>query len=302
MLFKLVKKSEYKGDEKEWRGSPLDREHGFLHLSTAAQLKDTAARYFKGVADAQLLVCRPESFAPGELKFEKASAKGREGLFPHLYAPLRPAVHVARVIDCPLDKDGYIILPTNLGEVASPPSPLSSCAPSPPSMEEEECVTPPSPSHTPPPVCEDPPVVPASVVAAEAAAQPERGPFAPQNVRGAPLSELLLCSWALVQTILFLVVEVDAFTTVRGLGLAGAVCSGWLFLGLLSVVKCPVRYLSKFVLCLGFGSWLFVSKFLALWLVISGSAVVALLLLPFWALGSLDMLFLFFARHKTNRA
>jgi uncharacterized protein (DUF952 family) len=303
MLFKLVKKSEYKAGEKEWRGSPLDREDGFLHFSTAAQLKDTAARFFKGVADAQLLICRQSSFGD-ELVFEKAASKGREGLFPHLYGALRPE-HVLRVIDCPLDKQGYIILPTKLGEVASPPSPLSSGAPSPPSMDEDECETPPSPSNSPPSraVCEDPPVVPAPVVAAaESSAGPERGPFAPQNVKGAPLSELLLCSWALVQTILFLVVEVDSFTTVCGLGLVGALCAGWLFLGLLSVVKCPVQYLSKFVLCLGVGSCLFVSKFLAFWLVVSGAAVVALLAMPFWMLGSLDMLFLFFQRHKANRA
>ncbi len=144
--------------------------------------------------------------------------------------------------------------------------------------------------------------MPASVVAPVAAgAGPERGPFAPQNVKGAALSELLLCGWALVQTVLFLVAEVDSFTTARGLGVIGALCAGWLLLGLLGLVKCPVRYLSKFVLCLGVGSCLFCSKFLSFWLIVSGGAVVTLLSLPFWLVGSLDMLFLFFQRHKTNR-
>ncbi len=197
-------------------------------------------------------------------------------------------------------------------EVGSPPSPLSSGCPTPPSVDDDAaCETPPSPPATPSPrlspraeVHDDPPVLPAASIALAASAPragAEPGPFAPQNVKHAPLSELLLFAFALVQVVVFLVVEADAFTTVRGLGLLGAFTGGWLLLGLVSVVKCPVAIVTKSQLVAAFLSVFFCSKLLAFLLLLSTGAVVGLLSVPVWLRGSLDLLFIF-AQRKNNRS
>ncbi len=65
-------------------GSPIDQDHGFIHLSTAAQVRGTAARHFSG-QDGLLLVGVDQKLLGGDLRYEP----GRGGaLFPHLYAPL----------------------------------------------------------------------------------------------------------------------------------------------------------------------------------------------------------------------
>jgi uncharacterized protein (DUF952 family) len=65
-------------------GSPADRQDGFIHFSTAAQLPETAAKHFRGVND--LLVVAVDADALGEaLKWEPSRGGA---LFPHLYGPL----------------------------------------------------------------------------------------------------------------------------------------------------------------------------------------------------------------------
>jgi uncharacterized protein (DUF952 family) len=73
-------------------GSPADTADGFIHFSTGAQLQETAARHFRGVAD--LLLVEVESDALGaQLKWEPSRGGS---LFPHLYGslPTRLAVSV----------------------------------------------------------------------------------------------------------------------------------------------------------------------------------------------------------------
>ena len=71
-------------------GSALDQQDGFIHLSTAAQAQETAARHFAGQADL------------GDLRWEPS--RGGD-LFPHLYGPL--AAHLVRAVtDAPLRADG----------------------------------------------------------------------------------------------------------------------------------------------------------------------------------------------------
>jgi uncharacterized protein (DUF952 family) len=65
-------------------GSPADIADGFIHFSTGAQVDETAARHFQGVAD--LLLVAVESDALGaQLKWEPS--RGGD-LFPHLYGSL----------------------------------------------------------------------------------------------------------------------------------------------------------------------------------------------------------------------
>jgi uncharacterized protein (DUF952 family) len=87
-----------------YHGSADDRRDGFLHFSTAAQLRASAAKHRAGIAD--LLMVEVPSAALGEsLKWEPASGGSRPGLFPHLYGAL-PLAAVRRVVPLPLGADG----------------------------------------------------------------------------------------------------------------------------------------------------------------------------------------------------
>lgn len=87
-----------------YHGSADDRRDGFLHFSTAAQLRASAAKHRAGIAD--LLMVEVPSATLGEsLKWEPASGRSRPGLFPHLYGVL-PLTAVRRVMPLPLGADG----------------------------------------------------------------------------------------------------------------------------------------------------------------------------------------------------
>lgn len=67
-------------------GAPIDLADGYIHFSTAETVAETAAKYFAGVPDLQLIAVSTEGLAA--LRWEPARAGV---LFPHLYAPLRMA-------------------------------------------------------------------------------------------------------------------------------------------------------------------------------------------------------------------
>ena len=69
-------------------GPRVDLEDGFVHLSTAAQVRETAARHFAGPPDLGLLTVEVGRCPPGALRWEPSRGGA---LFPHLYAPLDPA-------------------------------------------------------------------------------------------------------------------------------------------------------------------------------------------------------------------
>ena len=82
-------------------GASVDFEDGFIHLSSAAQVKETARLYFAGQSD--LLLIGVETAALGEaLKWEPS--RGGD-LFPHLYAPLEFSA-VDFVVPLPIGPDG----------------------------------------------------------------------------------------------------------------------------------------------------------------------------------------------------
>jgi uncharacterized protein (DUF952 family) len=64
----------------------LDVADGYVHLSTHAQVRESARRYFSGQARVRLLRFDPAVL--GDIRWEKS----RSGeLFPHLYGPLEIA-------------------------------------------------------------------------------------------------------------------------------------------------------------------------------------------------------------------
>jgi uncharacterized protein (DUF952 family) len=89
-----------------FRGAPVDARDGFIHFSTAAQVRETAARHFAGAADLMLIAVDPAALG-GALKWEVS--RGGD-LFPHLYAPL-PLTAVLWTKPLPLGADRRHVFP-----------------------------------------------------------------------------------------------------------------------------------------------------------------------------------------------
>src|SRR3954465_1226554 len=94
-------------------GSFLGTEHdlrdGFIHLSTAAQVRETAHRHYAGQPDLLLLGVNAAALG-GALRWERSRGGA---LFPHLYGAL-PLNAVTRVERLELDRAGVHVFPTAL--------------------------------------------------------------------------------------------------------------------------------------------------------------------------------------------
>ena len=88
----------------QFTGSPIDVHDGFIHFSTAAQVRETAARHFAGVDDLMLVAVSTEAI---EIRWEPS--RGGD-LFPHLYGPL-PLSAVRWLRSLPLDGEGRHVFP-----------------------------------------------------------------------------------------------------------------------------------------------------------------------------------------------
>lgn len=98
-LYKILSAPEWRQAEAKGRfeGSAVDVKDGFIHLSAAHQVRETAARHFAGQADL-LLVAFAESDLSG-LKWEPS--RGGD-LFPHVYGAI-PTARAASVVPLPLE-------------------------------------------------------------------------------------------------------------------------------------------------------------------------------------------------------
>lgn len=86
IIYKIATREQWQAAEAAGRfdGAPVDLADGFIHFSTAAQVKETAAKHFAGAAD--LLLVSVDAAALGDALTYEVSRGG--ALFPHLYAPL----------------------------------------------------------------------------------------------------------------------------------------------------------------------------------------------------------------------
>jgi len=84
-----------------YTGSSQDRDDGFIHFSTAAQIRASAARHRAG-QDGLVLIAVDPAVLGAALRWEPSRGGA---LFPHLYGALAVA-QVARVVDLPLGGDG----------------------------------------------------------------------------------------------------------------------------------------------------------------------------------------------------
>jgi uncharacterized protein (DUF952 family) len=91
-------------EESGWfTGAPVDLADGYIHFSTAAQVRETARRHFAGQDDL-VLVAVDAALLGSDLRHEPS--RGGD-LFPHLYAPL-PLAAVLWVRPLPLGDDGHV--------------------------------------------------------------------------------------------------------------------------------------------------------------------------------------------------
>jgi uncharacterized protein (DUF952 family) len=104
-IYKIVPRDLWVEAERSGRliGAPVDLKDGFIHFSTAAQVRETAARHFAGQDDL-LLVTVDVSRLGDKLKWEPSRGGA---LFPHLYGDLLMA-WVLDVLPLRPGADGHI--------------------------------------------------------------------------------------------------------------------------------------------------------------------------------------------------
>lgn len=87
LIYKLFRPQEWAEVRSagETRGAPVDLADGFIHFSTAEQLRETAEKHFAGAGDLVLVAVETEPLGEA-LKWEISRGGAR---FPHLYRPLQ---------------------------------------------------------------------------------------------------------------------------------------------------------------------------------------------------------------------
>ena len=111
MIYKIVTAEVWHGAlvNRQLDGMPVDLRDGYIHFSTAEQLRVTAEKHFAGQHDLLLLAVDTERL-DAALKWEMSRGSA---LFPHLYAPLSTDL-VEMVAPLPIGPDGHHILPDEI--------------------------------------------------------------------------------------------------------------------------------------------------------------------------------------------
>jgi len=108
IIYKIVPQALWREAEAKGRfdGAPVDLADGFIHFSTADQVRETAARHFAGQSGLLLAAIDGDRLGPA-LRYEPSRGGA---LFPHLYGPLALDT-VSWVKPLPLGADGSHIFP-----------------------------------------------------------------------------------------------------------------------------------------------------------------------------------------------
>ena len=85
-IYKICPASAWREAERlgVFRGSPVDLRDGFIHLSTAAQVEETARKHFAGQTGLFLIAVDADALGDA-LRWERSR---NDELFPHLYGEL----------------------------------------------------------------------------------------------------------------------------------------------------------------------------------------------------------------------
>lgn len=110
LLYKIMPASLWAQAQGTMPWAPVDLRDGFIHLSDASQVRETAHRHFRGQPDLVLLEIAPSALRPGTLRWE-ISRGGAS--FPHVYGDI-PREAVVRVTPLPEDAEGFRF-PRDLG-------------------------------------------------------------------------------------------------------------------------------------------------------------------------------------------
>lgn len=112
LVYKIVDAAAWREAEAAgaFHGAGIDLTDGYIHLSTAAQARETAARHYAG-RENLLLVAVDGAGLGDALRYEPS--RGGD-LFPHLYGPL-PVAYVAWTRPLPLGADGAHEFPSAMG-------------------------------------------------------------------------------------------------------------------------------------------------------------------------------------------
>jgi uncharacterized protein (DUF952 family) len=105
-IYTLIRGADWREAERRgaYRGSADDSRDGFLHFSTAAQVRESAEKHRRGEPDLWLIEADAARLGAA-LAWEPAAGGKRPGLFPHLYGAL-PLAAVLSATQLPLRADG----------------------------------------------------------------------------------------------------------------------------------------------------------------------------------------------------
>ncbi len=111
VIYKICPERLWREAEKAGRfdGAPVDLADGFIHFSTAEQVRETAAKHFAGQTDLLLVAFDAEALGDA-LKWEVSRGGA---LFPHLYAAIDPSTALW-VRQLPIGADGSHVFPADL--------------------------------------------------------------------------------------------------------------------------------------------------------------------------------------------
>ena len=109
LIYKICPRALWQEAERDgvFRGALIDRTDGYIHFSTAAQVRETAARHFAGQHDLLLVAVEADTLGAA-LKWEPSRGGA---LFPHLYGDL-PLRCVRSIEPLPLGADGVHRFPS----------------------------------------------------------------------------------------------------------------------------------------------------------------------------------------------
>ncbi len=86
LIYKIFRRPEWDAFRTagETLGAPIDLTDGYIHISTAAQVAETASKHFAAESDLVLVALNADTLGTA-LKWEPSRGGA---LFPHLYRPL----------------------------------------------------------------------------------------------------------------------------------------------------------------------------------------------------------------------
>ena len=103
LIFHMARRAQWEAAQESgvYTGAAEDVSDGFIHFSTATQVRESAAKHRAGEPDLVLVACDPCALGVA-LRWE--AARGGQ-LFPHLYGPI-PLSAVRWAKPLPLGEDG----------------------------------------------------------------------------------------------------------------------------------------------------------------------------------------------------